>query len=154
MDALKPAKTTANDPRVRNLIETHLELMRASSPACSVHAMEADDLADAGAALFAVFENEVAVAMGALKVIEPRHGELKSMHVAATKRGHGLADLILEALLSEARSQSLNRVSLETGSRPVFEPAVRFYTRHGFEKCDPFLGYEEDPESIFMTRTL
>ncbi|MEO9827554.1 MAG: GNAT family N-acetyltransferase [Paracoccaceae bacterium] len=142
------------DPEILPLISTHLKLMHASSPACSVHAMDASDLADADAQFFAAYENNTPVAMGALKKLSSSHGELKSMHVRERDRGRGLADAILIHLLDAARNAGLKKVSLETGSQDAFAPARSFYARHGFAECPPFEGYELDPNSVFMTRTL
>ena len=128
--------------------------MHASSPACSDHAMDASDLADADAQFFAAYENTHPVAMGALKILSQTHGELKSMHVRKSHRGRGLADAILSRLLTAAREAGLTKVSLETGSQDVFIPARAFYERHAFEECGPFEGYELDPHSVFMTRAL
>lgn len=155
MDSLKtPVAVDPTDPRILPLIERHLDLMRASSPACSVHAMEAVDLQRAGARFFAIFDDARAVAMGALKEVEPGHGELKSMHVVTEHRGQGLADCMLACLLDEARAVGLTRVSLETGSQEVFAPARAFYGRHGFTTCGPFADYTPDPNSFFMTMRL
>lgn len=154
MDPLTPVEVRPTDPRVLPLIERHLTLMRASSPACSVHAMEAADLDEARVRFFAVFEGDEAVAMGALKVINADHGELKSMHVREDRRGTGLAFAILSRLLEEARAAGMARVSLETGSQEAFAAARAFYGRQGFSTCGPFEGYGPDPNSFFMTRTL
>lgn len=142
------------DPRILPLISGHLELMRASSPSCSVHAMEAADLDEAGVRFFAVFERDAPVAMGALKTISATHGELKSMHVRRDKRGQGLGDVVLARLLDEARTLGFLRVSLETGSQEAFAPARAFYGRNGFTTCRPFEGYHPDPNSFFMTKAL
>lgn len=142
------------DPAIAPLIDRHLTLMRASSPACSVHAMEAADLADAGVQFFAAFDGDTPVAMGALKRIDDAHGELKSMHVLEERRGGGLADAILLRLTEAARAAGLARLSLETGSQPPFAPARAFYQRHGFSFCPPFEGYAPDPNSVFMTKDL
>jgi len=154
MDPLTAIEIPADDPRVKAVVAKHLELMRASSPVCSVHAMEADDLASANATFFAVLDEGIAAAIGALKPLPSNHGELKSMHVIQTHRGRGLAGVVLSGLLGKARGLGMQRISLETGSRPVFAPAVRFYARHGFQICGPFDGYKDDPESIFMTRLI
>lgn len=156
MDTLIPdiVEIDPRDARIAPLIALHLGLMRASSPACSVHAMEAGDLADAGARFFAVFDGVQPVAMGALKLLSPDHGELKSMHVAEAARGRGLARGLLMHLLAEARALGLNRVSLETGSQAVFAPARALYRSEGFEECGPFEGYAEDPASVFMSRAI
>lgn len=111
-------------------------------------------MADSGVQFFAAFVDDAPVAMGALKRITADHGELKSMHVVEDRRGQGLADAILFRLLDEARKAGLTRVSLETGSQPVFQAAHKFYQRHEFAECPPFEGYVEDPHSVFMTRTV
>ncbi len=141
-------------PELADLINRHLTLMLASSPACSVHAMDANRLAEAGVRFFALFEGEQAVAMGALKRIDASHGEIKSMHVTEGARGRGLAGTILSHLLATARDMDLTRVSLETGSQDAFAPARAFYHREGFAVCPPFEGYSEDPNSTFMTRAV
>lgn len=92
--------------------------------------------------------------MGALKPLSKRHGEIKSMHVRQDRRGTGLADRVLEYLFGVAREAGLNRLSLETGSQEIFFPARQFYARNGFSTCPPFEGYELDPNSVFMTRTV
>lgn len=124
---MSPIEIKPTDPRVLPLINTHLELMRASSPACSVHAMDAESLETSGVRFFAVFEGQDAIAVGALKSIDKTHGELKSMHVRQDRRGMGLADSILSVLLDTARSAGMTRVSLETGSQEAFAPARAFY---------------------------
>ena len=156
MDALTPEIRAVDptDPAIAPLIDRHLTLMRASSPACSVHAMEAADMAEAGVQFFAAYDGDTPVAMGALKRVSKTHGELKSMHVLEERRGRGLAGRILKRLIEEARAAGMTRVSLETGSHPPFEAARAFYVRHGFEFCEPFEGYVEDPHSVFMTRAV
>jgi putative acetyltransferase len=147
-------ETAPDDPALRALFEHHLTLMRASSPACSVHAMDARDLREAGARFFALSLDHEPLGMGALKRLSGTHGELKSMHVSQTHRGQGLAGKLLSHLIEAARSDGLERLSLETGSQPAFEPARRFYAAHSFELCEPFEGYTLDPASVFMTRAI
>lgn len=90
--------------------------------------MTAEDLAGSGAQFFAVFEDGVAIGMGALKPISASHGELKSMHVRADRRGDGVADALLMHLLSVARRNGLSRLSLETGSQEVRPGACVLWT--------------------------
>lgn len=116
--------------------------------------MDGADMVAKGVRFFAVFDGDLAVAMGALKKLTPPSGELKSMHVHSDYRGAGLADAILEAVLHAARETELSVIFLETGSQAPFAPARNFYARHGFAYCPPFEGYVEDPESVFMTRSL
>ena len=103
--------------------------------------MAPDDLAGANAQFFAAFQSGQAVAIGALKVLSPDQGELKSMHVRSDCRGTGLADAMLKTLLTCAQGLGLTRISLETGSQPAFEAARAFYVRHKFQECAPFGDY-------------
>lgn len=156
MDALTPdiRETSPADPQVAPLIFNHLSLMRVSSPPCSVHALDSAGLNGAGARFFAMIDGDRAVAMGALARVGQEHGELKSMHVAEAVRGRGLGRSMLERLIAEARAAGMDRVSLETGSQPVFAPARAMYASAGFRPCGPFGSYGADPNSAFMTRAL
>ncbi len=156
MDALNDhiREIRPDDPEVAPLVARHLALMRASSPACSVHAMDAGAMIEAGLRFFALVEEGRPVAMGALKRLSAGHGEIKSMHVAEAARGRGLARAMLARLLDAAREAGLSRVSLETGAQPAFAPARTLYKGAGFVFCPPFEGYEADPNSVFLTRRL
>ncbi|RZJ84567.1 MAG: GNAT family N-acetyltransferase [Brevundimonas sp.] len=92
--------------------------------------------------------------MGALKALDPGHGEIKSMHTARAFRGRGAAAAMLEHILSEARSRRYRRLSLETGTPEYFHPAHALYRRYGFEVCPPFAAYVADGFSLCMTREL
>lgn len=84
------------------------------------------------------------VAIGALKELTPTtasaggHGEIKSMRTSVRHLRQGAAQAILMELLQFARQRGYERVSLETGSTPPFEPAVAMYRRFGFVACGPF----------------
>jgi putative acetyltransferase len=75
------------------------------------------------------------------------------MRTAVAHRREGVAGM-LEHIIAEARRRSYARLSLETGSMDVFEPARRLYESFGFVYCSPFAGYIEDPNSVFLTRSL
>ncbi|QMU58592.1 MAG: GNAT family N-acetyltransferase [Boseongicola sp.] len=144
----------ADDPAVLPLITAHLELMRASSPACSVHAMEPGAMVEHGVRFFAVLEGKEAIAIGALKSLGDDAGEIKSMHVRRDYRGSGLAEKMLMRIVDAAREAGFRQLSLETGSQDAFAPARAFYKRHGFQLCAPFAEYTDDPASAYFTRQL
>ncbi|MFY0594854.1 MAG: GNAT family N-acetyltransferase [Cognatishimia sp.] len=81
-----------------------------------------------------------------------QYGEIKSMFVDAEARGTGLADALMEALIQDARGQSLAVIKLETGD--LLQAAHRLYARHGFAECGPFGDYQENKSSIFMAKEL
>jgi len=61
---------------------------------------------------------------------------------------------MLRHIIAEARKRSYTRLSLETGSLPAFDPARSMYESFGFTYCSPFADYIEDPNSVFLTRSL
>ncbi|NUB44311.1 GNAT family N-acetyltransferase [Fertoebacter nigrum] len=136
------------------LLQRHLDLMRASSPPESVHALDPQALAGDDVQFFTLREGEALLGMAALKAIAPDHAEIKSMHVVAEARGRGLARVLLDHLLDQARAAGFQRLSLETGVEDVFAPARTLYAKAGFATCPPFAGYWDDPHSVFMTRSL
>ncbi|WP_415922014.1 GNAT family N-acetyltransferase [Tateyamaria sp. SN6-1] len=154
MDALTVAPDTPERADVAALLTRHFDLMRATSPEESCHVMAPDTLLEKGVALYAARDGDAVLGVGALAVIAPDHGELKSMHTAAEARGRGVARAVLAALFEAARARGLTRLSLETGSAPEFAAARALYEAHGFTYCPPFGDYVPDPLSVFMTRTL
>ena len=148
------------DPRIEGFMNEHLRDMRATSPPESVHALDIAQLRQPGIRFWTAWVQEATseernlVATGALKSLEPGHAELKSMRTAAQVRGSGVGSAMLEHLMAQARAMGLQRLSLETGTQPFFEPAWRLYLRHGFADCAPFGNYQPDPHSRFMTRIL
>ena len=155
MDALTVGPDTPNTPDVRALLGRHFALMRAGSPAESCHVMPPEALLERDAVLMAARNDAGAVlGIGALTVIAPGHGELKSMHTVENARGRGVAQAVLDALIETVRAQGLGRLSLETGSADTFAPARALYARNGFVICPPFADYVADPLSVFMTRAV
>ena len=76
------------------------------------------------------------------------------MHTLALYRGAGLGRRMLEHVIAVAEQRGYQRLSLETGSMDGFKPSRTLYRRFGFEVCPPFGDYVEDPNSVYMTRTL
>lgn len=148
--------TPANldDPAFIALIDTHAELMLSLSPPGSCHFLPIDGLKTSDVTVWQLRVDGDLVGSGALKEIDPAHGEIKSMHTRASVRGQGLGRAMLEHILGEARRRGYQRLSLETGSMAGFEPARALYTAYGFHECPPFGDYKYDPNSVFMTLAL
>jgi len=73
---------------------------------------------------------------------------------ATAHRRRRVAANLLTHIIEHARNRGFERLSLETGSYPVFEPARLMYAQVGFVVCDPFADYQPDPHSTFMTLAL
>ena len=136
------------------LFERHTADMHADTPPESIHMMDASELDVPEVHFFVMRDGVRPVAMGAFKVIEAGHAEIKSMHVLIEERGRGLSRLMLDHLLTEARAAGVARLSLETGSQAMFLPARRLYEKAGFTECAPFADYRLDPMSVYMTKVL
>jgi putative acetyltransferase len=140
--------------QVHALLAEHLASMRSISPPESVHALDLDGLRRAEVSFWTAWHGDELLGCGALKQIDVRHGEVKSMRTALAHRRSGVARAILEFIIVEARRRGYARLSLETGSQPEFIPAHTLYARFGFTPCAPFEGYIADPNSVFMSKAL
>lgn len=141
-------------PEIIQLLRTHLRSMALQSPPESVHALDLDGLRKPGVTFWSAWQDSELMGCGALKELDPHHGEIKSMRTVSSQLRKGVASRLLRHILVEARRRSYRRLSLETGSTEGFEPARRLYARFGFKPCVPFADYIEDPFSVFMTREL
>jgi putative acetyltransferase len=141
-------------PEVTALLRVHLANCRRWSPPQSVHALDLDALRAPGVSFWTAWEGDGLLGCGALKELDPGHGEIKSMHTAAEHRGRGVALGLLTHMIEVARTRSYRRLSLETGSMQAFAPARALYARFGFSYCGPFGDYVLDPNSVFMTLDL
>ncbi|GAA3543502.1 GNAT family N-acetyltransferase [Nocardioides daeguensis] len=146
-----------DDPRrpdVLGLLEEHLADMYATSPAESVHALDPDALAAPSVTFWTAREDGVLLGCVALKRLSDEHVELKSMRTATAARRRGVAGLLLDHVLTQARDGGHTRISLETGTEDYFAPARALYRTRGFRECGPFEGYTLDPNSVFLTLDL
>lgn len=142
------------DRRVLDLLETHLQRARAETAPGSAHALDARGLQDDDVHFWTAWVDDELVGLGAVKRLSDDHYEVKSMHVVEGHRGNGIGNGILQHLEQRAKETGAQRISLETGSWDYFKPAVSLYMRNGYSVCAPFADYVEDPNSIFMTKTI
>lgn len=136
------------------LIRAHVTELAGHSPEESCHALDIDALRAPGVTFWSVWEDDTIAGCGALKALDETHGEIKSMRTASTHLRRGVAAKLLDHIIREARARGFKRLSLETGTPPIFAPARSLYARFGFETCPPFGPYQEDPYSVFMTKSL
>lgn len=139
---------------IRALLESHFSGMLANSPADSCHFLDFEGLKSPDVTFWSIHYGESLAGCGALKMLDERHGEIKSMRTAEEFLRRGAAARMLEHIMAEARRRNLARLSLETGSGHAFDPAISLYRRFGFVDCAPFGDYRGDRFSRFMTRLI
>ena len=140
--------------KVSKLLSEHLSDMALHSPPESIHALDLEALQQPDVTFWCAWEGDELAGCGALKELGAEHAEIKSMRTAKSFRNKGVAKMILEHLINEAANRRYKTLSLETGSMDAFYPARSLYSSYGFEYCAPFVGYKEDPNSVFMTMDL
>lgn len=139
---------------IRGLLDEHLASMHQHSPPESVHALPLEELQRPEITFWTAWDDGELLGCGALKELDPQHGEIKSMRTCARHLRKGVAKAVLAHVIDEATRRGYVRLSLETGSMAAFAPARRLYERFGFTYCGPFGDYIEDANSVFMTRQL
>jgi putative acetyltransferase len=143
-----------NNSQVSGLLEHHATTARAETARGSAHALGLEGFKASDINVWAAWDCDTLLAVGALKRLSIDHGEIKSMHTAQACRRKGVGTAMLLHIVEAARAMGLSRLSLETGSWPYFLPARELYKRHGFLECPPFGQYVPDPNSVFMTLEL
>jgi putative acetyltransferase len=143
-----------DSPVVVALLGEHLRDMHRHTPPESIHALDLDSLRRPEITFWSAWGAGELMGCGALKQLDPQHGEIKSMRTAAAHLRKGVAARMLEHIVAEAARRGYRRLSLETGSMAPFAPAHRLYEAFGFRSCAPFADYTLDPHSIHMTMEL
>ena len=128
---------TADVPRMKAIVDSY---------AGSGRSLLAKDLVtlyeDVQEFRVAVDEHDEVVGCGALHVLWSDLGELRTLAVAGTQRGHGYGALILDELVRVARALGLGRLFALT-----FQ--VNFFARHGFLEIE---GTPVDPDTYAAMR--
>jgi len=140
--------------KLRQMLQAHHEDMLKNSPQESVHALDMTSFKDEDITFWTVWIDDELAGCGALKRLSEVHAEIKSMRTDEPFLRRGVAGKLLAHILDFAKSQSYQKVSLETGSMDVFNPARRLYMSFGFEECLPFSDYNLDPYSVFFSKTI
>ncbi|MFT2091794.1 GNAT family N-acetyltransferase [Paraglaciecola sp. 2405UD69-4] len=138
-------------PKVKELLQKHLDDMYATSPKESVHALDLSGLREANVRFWSAWQGDELLGCGALKILNSKHGEIKSMRTSESHNRKGVATNILQHIIEHGQQIGLKQLSLETGTQDFFKPARQLYLKNGFQDCGPFADYSLDPNSLFMT---
>ena len=157
MTAGSETAISVDDPRrpeVRALLERHLGFCLSETPPEHSFALDVDGLLDQRVTFVSCRDGDTVLGVAAIKELDTRHAEIKSMHTAAEARGRGVGRALLSYLLDTARKRGYRLVSLETGTTPGFAAARALYESAGFTPTGPFGGYPETGDNTFYSLAL
>ena len=140
--------------KIMVMLQFHHDDMLNHSPAESVYALDVTELEVPEVTFFSFWIDDELAGIGAVKELDARHGEIKSMRTSANFLRQGIARKLLQHIIELAQERNYRMLNLETGTAAAFKPAQRLYQDFGFEECAPFADYEEDPYSLFMAKTM
>ena len=132
------------------LLALHLAGMHANSPPDSVYALDLSGPKAPSITVWSVWDGNEVVGIGALKELGNGSAEVKSMRTHPDHLRRGVAALLLNHMVAEAKARGLTRLSLETGSGPAFEPALALYRKHGFVDGEAFSDYQASAFNQFL----
>ena len=149
-------RTDPTGPALRPLIEGNQNHSAAATSAESDHTFGVEELRHPAVQFFAAFDGETALGCGAFKALRDGTAEVKSVFVAETARGRGVARRLMDHLANQAAEAGFSALVLETGSSlcPDYDAARALYEDLGYAYCPPIEGYGKDTMSAFMRLSL
>ena len=86
--------------------------------------------------LYLLMDREKAAASVALHKIDEQTCELKRLYVKPEYRRQGIAEMLLDRLISEARETGYSYMVLDT--MPALKEAIRLYEKKGFYRIEKY----------------
>ena len=151
---LKSIEGNFDNLEVNELLTKHFIELRAASPEGSAHVLDIPGLKVPSIKFWSLWKNNKLIGCGALKFLDEKHGEFKSIriHDNFRNRGHGIN--VINYLINEAKKLNIKRLSIETGAGDFFIPARKLFKRSGFTECEPFAHYKVDVNSVYLTKVI
>jgi GNAT superfamily N-acetyltransferase len=98
------------------------------------------------------YDNEIAIACGAIKEYDSLTMEIKRMYVPPQFRGNGYASLVLEELETWAKELGYKKCILETGLKQP--EAIRLYEKNNFQKIPNYGQYADVENSVCFEKII
>ena len=136
------------------LLQAHWLFCTSTTPIEHVYALDASKLFTPDITVFGARVHGELVGVGALRILDAEHAELKSMHTLAKSRGLGLGKAMVSHIEEFAKGQGVKRISLETGTNDAFKPARELYKSLGYQDCDAFGDYVLSEDNMCMTKLI
>ena len=144
-------RTTSENPDFQNLVkqlDAYLALMDGDEHAFYNQYNKIDVLKNC----IVIFDNDEAVACGAIKELDSKSMEVKRMFTLPEKRGKGLASAILKALEVWSKELGYEKTVLETGKRQI--EAVALYQKCGYKIIPNYGQYAGIENSVCFEKDL
>ena len=151
---IKSVEGNFDHPDVNKLLTKHFIELKSASPEGSAHVLDIPGLRTSSIKFWSLWLNDDLFGCGALKFLDKKHGEFKSIRIHDDYRNKGNGVKIVNHLIIEAKKLEIKRLSIETGAGKFFEPARKLFKKCGFEPCRPFAHYKDDVNSIFFTKQI
>ena len=148
---LKSIEGNFDNIKVHDLLIKHFIELRSVSPKGSTHVLDIAGLKVSSIKFWSLWEGDELMGIGAIKFLNKKHGEFKSIRVNDKFRAKGRGLEIINHLIDEARKLNIQQLSLETGAGNFFVNARKLFAKSGFKTCDPFSHYEKDVNSVYMS---
>ena len=105
-------------PEVQGLVAEHMSGMHRNSPPDHVYALSADGLKHPSMTFWSAWIRGRLCGCGALKELDTRTGEIKSMRTRDAFLRQGVGQAVLDEIVRAGRKRGYTRLYLETGYRP------------------------------------
>ena len=151
---LKSIEGNFDNIEVNELLTKHFIELRAASPEGSAHVLDIPGLKVPSIKFWSLWQDKKLIGCGALKFLDEKHGEFKSIRIHDNFRNQGQSINVINHLINEAKKLNIKRLSIETGAGDFFIPARKLFKRSGFMECEPFAHYKEDVNSVYLTKII
>ncbi len=148
---MKTHRTTSENPDFQNLVkqlDKYLAVMDGDEHGFYDQFNKIDMLKNC----VVIFDNDEAVACGAIKELDSKSMEVKRMFTLPEKRGKGLASAILKELEVWTKELGYEKTVLETGKRQT--EAVALYQKCGYKIIPNYGQYIGIENSVCFEKEL
>ena len=135
---------------VISLLEFHTRDMAAHSPEGTSYALDIGALKTPDISVFTIWDDGKLAGCAALRQLSPHAAEVKSMRTANGFQRRGVGQKLMAHLVRKSQLRGYCRLSLETGTTPLFHSAISFYAGQGFVLGEAFSDYIPSRYNIFM----
>ena len=151
---IKSIEGNFDHPEVNKLLKKHFIELRAASPKGSAHVLDIPGLQVSSIKFWSLWEDNQLMGCGALKFLDNKHGEFKSIRIHNNFRNKSYGIKVIDHLIYEAKRLNIKKLSIETGAGDFFLPARKLFQRCGFTPCKPFAHYKEDVNSVYLSKNI